>query len=245
MRTYKEHFVLFSARRLRYQKLMISAIIPTLNAARHLPATFLSIFDAAVDGFVSEVIVSDGGSEDTTLKIAEDAGATVISGERGRGQQLRAGAQAARKPWLLFLHADTALERGWAEEAGAFVRQGGDCAAAFRFRLADNGLQPRLLESAVALRCKLFALPYGDQGLLISRKLYDDVGGFAPIPLMEDVDFVRRLGRQRIAMLKTAAVTSAERFRRDGYFRRSLSNLSCLMSYYRGVPPERLAERYG
>jgi rSAM/selenodomain-associated transferase 2 len=224
---------------------MISVIIPTLHAARHLPATFLSIFDAAVDGFVSEVIVSDGGSEDATLKIAEDAGATVIVGERGRGQQLRAGAEAARKPWLLFLHADTTLERGWAEEVKTFMMNGGDSAAAFRFRLADSGLQPRLLESAVALRCKLLALPYGDQGLLISRKLYDAVGGFAPIPLMEDVDFVRRLGRRRIAMLKTAAVTSAERFRRDGYVRGSLSNLSCLMNYYRGVPPERLAERYG
>jgi rSAM/selenodomain-associated transferase 2 len=224
---------------------MISVIIPTLHAARHLPATFLSIFDAAVDGFVSEVIVSDGGSEDATLKIAEDAGATVIVGERGRGQQLRAGAEAARKPWLLFLHADTTLERGWAEEVKTFMMNGGDSAAAFRFRLADSGFQPRLFESAVALRCRFFALPYGDQGLLISRKLYDAVGGFAPIPLMEDVDFVRRLGRRRIAMLKTGAVTSAERFRRDGYVRRSLSNLSCLMSYYRGVSPERLAERYG
>jgi hypothetical protein len=125
------------------------------------------------------------------------------------------------------------------------MKKGENAAAAFRFCLADSGFQPRLLESAVALRCKLFALPYGDQGLLISRKLYDAVGGFAPIPLMEDVDFARRLGRRRIVMLKTAAVTSAERFRRDGYFRRSLSNVSCLMSYYRGVPPERLAERYG
>lgn len=224
---------------------MITVIIPTLNAARHLPATFLSIFDAAVDGFVSEVIVSDGGSEDKTRAIADDAGATVIAGERGRGQQLRVGAEAAKKPWFLFLHADTTLERGWVGEVQAFMKKGEDAAAAFRFRLADSGFQPRLLESAVALRCKLFALPYGDQGLLISRKLYDAVGGFAPIPLMEDVDFARRLGRQRIVMLKTAAVTSAERFRRDGYFRRSVSNLSCLMSYYRGVPPERLAERYG
>ncbi len=224
---------------------MISVIIPTLNAARCLPATFMSIFDAAIDGVVSEVIVSDGGSTDATLKIAEAAGATVVAGERGRGQQLRAGAQAAHKAWLLFLHADTALEKGWEAEAQAFMKNGDAAAAAFRFRLADSGLKPRLLEAAVALRCELFRLPYGDQGLFISRALYDEVGGFAPIPLMEDVDLVRKLGRRRIVMLKTKAVTSAERFRRDGYWRRSLSNLSCLMAYYRGVPAERLAERYG
>ncbi len=224
---------------------MISVIIPTLNAAPHLAATFLSIFDAAIDGLVSEVIVSDGGSTDATRAIAEDAGATVIAGERGRGQQLRAGADAAQKPWLLFLHADSALESRWTDDAQAFMKKGGDAAAAFRFRLADSGFQPRLLEAAVALRCRLFRLPYGDQGLLISRALYDAIGGFAPIPLMEDVDIVRKLGRRRLVMLTTAAVTSPERFRRDGYFRRSLRNLTCLMLYYRGVPPERLAERYG
>lgn len=224
---------------------MISVVIPTLDAAKTLPATFLSIFDAAIDGIVSEVIVCDGGSTDATRKIAEEAGATVIESERGRGQQLRAGAAAARKAWLLFLHADTALERGWIEDAQAFIRKGEDAAAAFRFRLADSGFQPRLLEAAVALRCRLFRLPYGDQGLLISRSLYDAVGGFAPIPLMEDVDLVHRLGRARIAMLNAAAVTSAERFRREGYFRRSFKNVSCLLAYYRGAPPEELARRYG
>ncbi len=224
---------------------MISVVIPTLDAAKTLPATFLSIFDAAMDGVVSEVIVCDGGSADATRKIAEEAGATVIQCERGRGQQLRTGAAAARKPWLLFLHADTALERGWIEDAQAFIRNGEEAAAAFRFRLADRGFQPRLLEAAVALRCKLFRLPYGDQGILISRALYDAVGGFAAIPLMEDVDLVRRLGRRRIAMLNAAAITSAERFRREGYFRRSFKNLSCLMAYYRSVPPEELVRRYG
>ncbi len=222
---------------------MISVVIPTLNAASTLPATFLSIFDAAIDGIVSEVIVCDGGSDDATRKIAEEAGADVIQCERGRGQQLRAGAAAARKPWLLFLHADTALERGWIGEAQAFMKKGKG-AAAFRFRLADSGFQPWLLEAAVAWRCRLFGLPYGDQGLLISRSLYDAAGGFAAIPLMEDVDFAHRLGRGRIAMLNAAAITNAERFRREGYFRRSFKNLSCLMAYYRGVPPERLFKRY-
>ncbi len=223
---------------------MISVIIPTLNAASHLPGTFLSIFDAAVDGIVSEVIVSDGGSDDATREIAEAAGATVVAAERGRGPQLRAGANTARKPWLLFLHADTALGKGWAEEARAFMARS-DGAAAFRFRLDDTGVRPRLLEWLVALRCAVFRLPYGDQGLLISRSLYDAVGGFAPVPLMEDVDLVRRLGRRRIKILKSAAVTSADRFRRDGYVLRSARNLWCLVLYFGGVPPERLVRLYG
>jgi rSAM/selenodomain-associated transferase 2 len=223
---------------------MISVVIPTLNAGRTLPATFLSIFDAAVEGIVSEVIVSDGGSTDATRQIAEEAGARFIEVERGRGQQLRAGAEAARKPWLLFLHADTALDAGWTNEALAFMKRGSG-AAAFRFRLADEGFNPRLLERLVALRCALFRLPYGDQGLLISRELYDEVGGFAPIPLMEDVEIIRKLGRGRLAMLKTNAVTSAERFREQGYFRRSARNLWCLSLYLRGVPPQKLVERYG
>lgn len=224
---------------------MISVIIPTLNAARSLPATLRSLFDAAIGGLVGEVIVSDGGSTDATRDIAEEAGANVVVGERGRGQQLRAGAASARKPWLLFLHADTALAPGWEEEAKAFTTKAGEAAAAFKFRLADSGLRPRLLELFVGLRCRMWHLPYGDQGLLISRNLYDMVGGFSPIPIMEDVDLVRRLGRRRIVMLKTAAITSADRFRSEGYLRRSMRNLHCLMLYYRGVPPAELVRSYG
>ncbi len=223
---------------------MISVVIPTLNAASQLRHAFTSLFAAAIDGLVSEVIVSDGGSSDDTRRIAEAAGATFIVGAPGRGQQLRAGAAAARKPWLLFLHADTALEAGWEEEARRFIGQGPSRAAAFRFRLADKGALPRALEAVVALRCRLLLLPYGDQGLLISRALYDAVGGFAAIPLMEDVEFVRRLGRKRMVLLKAEAVTSAERYRRDGYVRRSARNLFCLSLYLWGVSPERLAKIY-
>lgn len=224
---------------------MISVIIPALNAEAHLPHTFLSISMAAIDGLVGEVIVSDGGSSDHTQAIAEAAGATFVKAPLGRGQQLRAGAEIARKPWLLFLHSDTCLGAGWEEEAKAFMATGGARAAAFRFKLADSGAGPRMLEALVALRCRLFRLPYGDQGLLISRKLYDAVGGFSPLPLMEDVDLIRRLGRGRLKILKAAAITNAERFRRDGYIRRSARNLSCLALYMSGVSPERLVRYYG
>lgn len=224
---------------------MISVVIPTLNSEAHLPAALRALFDAAIDGLVSEVIVSDGSSTDLTRDIAEAAGAVLIAGERSRGQQLRRGAAAARKPWLLFLHADTVLAPGWEVAAKTLIASGGETAGVFRFRLDDRGFWPWLLERLVALRCALFRLPYGDQGLLISRALYNAVGGFAALPLMEDVDLVRRLGRRRIVMLNATAVTSADRFRREGYLRRSARNLCCLFLYFGGVPAERLARLYG
>jgi hypothetical protein len=100
-----------------------------------------------------------------------------------------------------------------------------------------------MIERGVALRVRMLGLPYGDQGLLVSRTLYDNVGGFRPLPLMEDVDLVRRIGRVR--MLKADAITSAERWRRDGWFHRSGRNLACLGLYYAGVPTERISRFYG
>jgi hypothetical protein len=116
-------------------------------------------------------------------------------------------------------------------------------AACFRFRLDAAEWQARAVEAGVAARVRLFGLPYGDQGLLISRRLYDSVGGYQPLPLMEDVDLVRRIGRVRV--LGAGALTSAERWRRDGWVRRSARNLSILALYRLGVPAERLARLYG
>jgi rSAM/selenodomain-associated transferase 2 len=220
---------------------MISVIIPTLNAEATLAATLAALVPAAVDGLIREVVVVDGHSTDRTAAIAEEAGATLIACAGGRGAQLKAGAALARFPWLLFLHADTELELGWEREAASFmeaVERGrrAPAAAAFRFALDDAGFRPRLLERLVAVRCGLLRLPYGDQGLLMPASLYAEVGGFAPIVLMEDVDMARRLGRRRIALLRTRAVTSPVRYRRDGYLRRSLRNQLCLMLYVLGVP---------
>src|SRR4029453_16365834 len=167
---------------------MISVIVPTLNAERTLGATLAALVPAVVKGAVQEAILVDGGSTDETCLIAEAAGTQMIDTPRGRGTQLDAGAAEARGDWLLFLHADTVLEPGWAEEAESFMERvakggGPPAAAPFRFGLDDGGMMPRLLESLVALRCFLFALPYGDQGLLISRRLYGELGGFRPMPL--------------------------------------------------------------
>lgn len=185
---------------------MISVIIPTHNDAKTLPAALRSLFAAAMDGLVGEVIVSDCCSTDATLEIADAAGATVI--EAGCGQQLLAGAQAARKPWLLFLRPCAAVEKGWEEEARAFIAKGESGAAAFRFRLAGEGFWPRLRESFAAIRARTRHLPDCCNGLLIPAQLLDAVGA-ASMPPVEEIDLMRRLGPGRVSILKAAVIAQA------------------------------------
>jgi rSAM/selenodomain-associated transferase 2 len=218
---------------------VLAIVIPTLNAARTLPATLIACAEAG-----APVVVADGGSTDATLPVARAAGAMVVQAPRGRGSQLAAGARAAPGDWLFFLHADTHLAPGWAAEARRFMAEQPDRAGYGRFALDDDSPAARRLERRVAWRCRALALPYGDQGLLISRALYEEVGGFRPLPLMEDVDLVRRLGRTRLRALPVAAVTSAERWRREGWRRRSARNLFCLSLWFLGVPPRVIARLY-
>jgi rSAM/selenodomain-associated transferase 2 len=213
---------------------MLSVVIPTLNAAATLGTTLAAV--AAAD----EVVVADGGSSDGTQALATTMGARVIQVPRGRGTQLAAGVDAASGEWLLLLHADTRLALGWREAAVTPDRAG-----YFRFALDSDDRRARRLERLVAWRCRVLALPYGDQGLLIHRDLLRAVGGVRPLPLMEDVDLVRRLGRKRLAALETAAVTSADKWQRQGWHRRSLRNLACLALYFAGMPPRLIARLYG
>lgn len=196
---------------------------------------------------VGEVIVADGGSTDPTIVVAQKAEARVVVAPRGRGAQLAAGAAAATGDWLLFLHADCRLQPGWESAVGAFIAAPEAARRAGYFDLALDDAAPaaRRLERIVAWRCRALALPYGDQGLLIARVLYDAVGGFAPLPLMEDVDLVRRLGRRRLTPVGVRCFASAQRYRRDGYIRRPLRNLLCLSLYFAGVPPARIVRLYG
>lgn len=224
----------------------LSVVIPTLNAASALPPALAQFESARAGGLVRELVVSDGGSRDGSVALAEAAGATVVSGLPGRGQQLARGAKSTRGDWLLFLHADTRLDVGWEADVTGFLAPADEeRAAAFTFALDDGAPAARKLEWMVAWRCRLLALPYGDQGLLVSRRLYDDLGGFRPIPLMEDVDLVRRIGRERLSIFASRAVTSAARYRRDGYVRRPLRNLGCLSLFFAGVPPHLIARLYG
>ncbi len=225
----------------------LSIVIPTLNAADSLGRCLTAITAAERMGISLEIIVADGGSRDATADTAGALGAKVISCAPGRGGQLAAGAQAAGGQWLLFLHADTALEPGWTRAAADFMgaEENVRRAAYFRFALDDEATAARRLERLVAWRCRLLALPYGDQGLLLSRDFYRELGGFPPLPLMEDVALVRRIGRRRLAALDVHAVTSAARYRRGGYLWRPLRNLGCLVLYFMNCPPRLIARLYG
>jgi len=220
---------------------VLSIVIPTLDAGDTLAATLAALGGTALE---TETIVADGGSSDATRAIAEAAGARLIAAPRGRGVQLAVGAAETTGEWLLFVHADTVLAAGWAMALEAFMANPANerGAAYFRFALDDAVPAARWLERMVGWRCRVLGLPYGDQGLLMSRALYDEVGRFRPWPLMEDVDMVRRIGRRRLIALEVAAVTSAAAYRREGYGRRPLRNLVCLALYYLGVAP-RLIER--
>lgn len=221
----------------------LSIIIPTLNAAEGLPACLAAL---EVWPGQTQLIVVDGGSEDETIPLATDANAVVLPTDRGRGQQLARGGSAARGPWLMFLHADTVLGPGWVDDVRQFTTNETNRhrAAAFRFALNDDSPQARRVEKMVAWRCRVLRLPYGDQGLLIHRDFYNHLSGFKALPLMEDVDLVRRIGKNHIHIFNTAATTSAERFKRDGWWARPSRNLFCLFLYACGLPPRWIAKLY-
>lgn len=220
------------------------AIVPVLDAAAKLGPCLTALKLPA-----GRTIVADGGSSDATVAIARNAGATVVSAPRGRGTQLSAGAEAALAQgalWLLFVHADTRLEDGWARAARAFVEATPAHGHAAYFRLAFDDPDRRAARVArlANWRARHLGLPYGDQGLLVPAVLYRAAGGFRPLQLMEDVDLVRRIGRARLVEMDAVATTSADRYRRDGWWLRPARNLACLALWFAGVAPDRLAGLY-
>jgi rSAM/selenodomain-associated transferase 2 len=224
----------------------LSVVIPVLDGAALLPDCIAALAEGKQSGLIGEVIVVDGGSRDGSQERALALGARLLPRPAGRGGQLAAGGGAATGAWLLFLHADTRLAPGWSTAVAAFLAapENSTRAAYFRLRLDDAGSLPRWLEAGVALRCRWLALPYGDQGLLLARTFYHSLGGFRPLPLMEDVDLARRIGRRRLSSLDVVATSSAARYRRDGYVFRILRNLTCLALYYLGVPPRLIRRIY-
>jgi rSAM/selenodomain-associated transferase 2 len=220
----------------------ISIIIPSLNCR----ALIDQLLPSAL-GLSNDVIVVDGGSADGTQNAATALGATVIEAARGRGQQLAFGTIRAQNEWLLFLHSDTKLPAAAGEVIREFIDPPENLRKAgyFNLRFDDQSRKARLISGMANWRSRMLGLPYGDQALLINRAFYEEIGGYKSIPLMEDVDLVRRIGRRNLCTLDGAVITSAAKYRRDGWMLRPLRNLFCLSLYFLGIAPEKIAKIYG
>lgn len=219
----------------------ISVIIPTLNAEECLPKCLTALMEGVEAGLIRELIVTDGGSTDSTCALAQAWGADVIENVPSRGGQLRCGCAQAKAEWLLVVHADTVLQPGWADAASHHMRASPQ-AGYFRLRFDQGGVAALLVAGWANLRSR-FGLPYGDQGILMPVPLYQSVGGYPDIPLMEDVALVRAFKRQLVALPATA-VTSARRYQQNGWLRRGARNLWTLMRYFAGRDVETLARSY-
>ena len=220
----------------------VSVIIPTLNAAAVLPETLAHLAEGLGAGVIRELVITDGGSDDDIAALAQEAGAIFVEGPPGRGGQLGRGVAAAEGSWLLVLHADTHLAPGWSEAVLDHLRDHPDKAGYFRLAFRASGPAPAVFAGWANLRSR-WGLPYGDQGLLIRRDLYDAAGGYPDIPLMEDVALARAL-RGRLTKIGSTAHTSAARYRAQGWLNRGSRNLLTLSRYLLGADPERLARAY-
>ena len=220
---------------------LLSAVVPTLNEAGNIAGCLSALKEGA-----GEIIIADGGSSDDTASIVSGFNVHWIETNRGRGGQLAAGGIAANGEWLMFVHADTILEGGWQNAVSEFIKEVGDAemAGVFSYRNDLNSLGGKVLECCVAWRTKL-GLPYGDQCLLIGRRFYDRLGGFSDLPIMEDVELIRRIGRRRLRIIEVTATTSGSRYNHGGIFWRSLRNLACLALYFAGLSPRLIAKLYG
>ena len=222
---------------------MLTVIIPNLNGGEGLKALVgqLSQIDEEMG---VKIILSDGGSSDGSLNVAIQAGARIVMGCCGRGHQLRRGARLAQTHWLLFLHADSELDDAWLMQVKKFIQRHPKKAGYFHMRFKAKGFAPWFCECAVGLRSFFLGLPYGDQGLLISRDHYDRIGGYSPLPLFEDVDIIRKIGRRKLAAIKSPLWTDASKYERDGYFRRGWRNIKLARRYYKGEDPSELSAIY-
>jgi len=217
-----------------------SVVIPVLNEVELLGGLLAQLQD------VGEVLVVDGGSSDGSCELALLMGAKLLRFScANRGAQLAHGALQARGSHLFFVHADARLPEGWSGLLANCLEKPGVIAAAFRLKVEAPGWRLRLLELLVQLRSSWRELPYGDQGLAITKQTYGLVGGFQPIPLMEDLDLVQRLQRLGCVVLAPAAImVSGRRWQRLGVWRSCLRNAKLRAAWRKGVSVELLAKRY-
>jgi len=219
----------------------LAVVIPTLNEAEHVERTLASV----LAGIPAEVVVTDGGSTDSTCEVAEAMGVKIVRGARGRAAQMNAGAAASSAAQLLFLHADTTVPHGYRERITQALEQPEVVAGAFGFAVREPVPYRRILEGLVLVRCGLLKNPFGDQGLFLRREMFEAIGGFPEWPLLEDVEIVRRLKRWgRLVMERAPVITSGRRWMERGVWRTFWLNQRIMLGHYRGQSPEQLARLY-
>lgn len=194
---------------------MISVVMPSLDDERYLVRSLSALVPAAAEGVVKDVVLVDAGSRDATVDIADAAGCTIIEKRGVMGARLAAGAEAARGAWLLFLRPQSVLAEGWEREAADFIEASIECdgglrAAAFSLALEARGVEARLAETAMRIG-GWAGLARADQGLLLSRRLYAEIGGHRPVARMEDVDILRRIGRRRFTLMASRVSVAVPR----------------------------------
>jgi rSAM/selenodomain-associated transferase 2 len=219
----------------------ISIIIPTLNSETDLPETLRSLFEGIENNLIRELIISDGGSTDKTKFIANEAGACVIEGFLGRGLQISEAIDKSSGDWILIIHADTSLSLDWSVEILQKIDK--DFAYHFKLKFKSKSLFARILEYWAQIRSSFLGLPYGDQGLLIHRDLLDAVGGFPKTLILEDVALAVKL-KGKIKSLNILALTSAEKYHKNGWLRQSIVNFYILLQYLTGKDTNLLYKIY-
>ena len=216
---------------------VISVIIPVYRDAEALGRTLTATEFSGADVIVS---LTPDDSSLAPLRLARPD-IVWVDAPPGRARQMNAGAAAARGQWLVFLHADTQLPSGWTQTIEAADRDPRVSAGCFRFALDSRSLMARAIELGVRARVALFGLPYGDQAIFVRREAFEALRGYADLPIMEDVDLVRRLRRRgRLFRSAQPAVTSARRWDRDGWIGCTARHLALIALYFCGVPPDRL-----
>ena len=187
---------------------MLSVIIPTLDNERMLVPTLGTLVSGAATGTVRDVIIADGGSSDATLRIADFAGCEILASKAPLGVRLRDATAKAKASWVMFLRPGVVLDAAWVEEAGRFIAQaevrGAPEAAAAVFRLVAGAERPLLLEAWSLVRLALSAKTAPEQGLIVSKVLYDQIGRHRDVNDPEK-DLLTRIGRRRLTLLRSRA----------------------------------------
>jgi rSAM/selenodomain-associated transferase 2 len=220
---------------------LISVVIPVINEASNLEATLLQVLEAEN----VEVIVVDGGSQDETIAIAKSFGVKVIPSAPGRAIQMNQGATIATGEILLFLHGDTLLPSGYDQMIQEGLGKPGVIAGAFELEIATQGWGIRWVERLVRARSRFFSFPYGDQAIFLKTSVFQTLGGFPELPIMEDFEFIQTLRKQgNIIILPAAVITSGRRWQKLGIVKTTLINQMLILGYYAGVSPSQLARWY-